>query len=59
MKHYRLRNDQFVRIETLLPDRPGHFGRDSAEYGQAGGTRKSDIKRPARKAAENIKKLAA
>ena len=29
MKRYGLRDDQFARIETLLPGRPGTVGRDS------------------------------
>jgi transposase len=29
MKRYGLRNDQFARIENLLPGRLGHVGRDS------------------------------
>ena len=29
MKRYGLRNDQFVRIENLLPGRPGTVGHDS------------------------------
>ena len=29
MKRYGLRDDQFVRIEGLLPGRPGHVGRNS------------------------------
>ena len=29
MKRYALRDDQFARIENLLPGRPGHVGRDS------------------------------
>lgn len=29
MKRYGLRDDQFARIEHLLPGRPGHVGRDS------------------------------
>ena len=32
MKRYGLRDDQFVRIENLLPGRPGTVGRDS-EHG--------------------------
>src|SRR5258705_10858900 len=30
MKRYGLRDDQFARIETLLPGRPGTVGRSSA-----------------------------
>lgn len=46
--------------ERMLKGVATHFGRSSAEYGQAGGTRKSDIKRPARQSAtDKIKKLAA
>ena len=30
MKRYGLRDDQFTRIETFLPGRPGTVGRDSA-----------------------------
>ena len=30
MKRYGLRDDQFARIEHLLPGRPGHVGRNSA-----------------------------
>jgi transposase len=29
MRRYALRDDQFARIENLLPGRPGHVGRDS------------------------------
>ena len=29
MKRYGLRDDQFARIETLLPGRPGTVGRNS------------------------------
>ena len=29
MKRYGLRDDQFARIEGLLPGRPGHVGRNS------------------------------
>jgi transposase len=29
MKRYGLRDDQFARIENLLPGRPGHVGRNS------------------------------
>jgi hypothetical protein len=29
MKRYGLRDDQFARIETLLPGRPGTVGRSS------------------------------
>jgi hypothetical protein len=29
MKHYGLRDDQFARIETLLPGRRGTVGRSS------------------------------
>ena len=29
MKRYRLRDDQFARIENLLPGRPGYVGRSS------------------------------
>ena len=29
MKRYGLRDDQFARIENLLPGRPGTVGRDS------------------------------
>ena len=29
MRRYGLRDDQFARIENLLPGRPGHAGRDS------------------------------
>jgi transposase len=29
MKRYGLRDDQFARIEHLLPGRPGHVGRNS------------------------------
>lgn len=29
MKRYGLRDDQFTRIENLLPGRPGHVGRNS------------------------------
>ena len=29
MKRYGLRDDQFARIENLLPGRPGYVGRDS------------------------------
>src|ERR1019366_9109590 len=29
MKHHGLRDDQFARIENLLPGRPGTVGRDS------------------------------
>ena len=30
MRRYGLRDDEFARIEHLLPGRPGHVGRDSA-----------------------------
>ena len=30
MRRYGLRDDQFVRIEHLLPGRPGYVGRNSA-----------------------------
>jgi transposase len=29
VRRYGLRDDQFVRIENLLPGRPGHVGRNS------------------------------
>ena len=29
VKRYGLRDDQFARIEDMLPGRPGHVGRDS------------------------------
>ena len=29
VKRYGLRDDQFARIENMLPGRPGHVGRDS------------------------------
>ena len=29
VKRYGLRDDQFARIEPMLPGRPGHVGRDS------------------------------
>ena len=29
MRRYGLRDDQFARIEHLLPGRPGHVGRNS------------------------------
>jgi len=29
MRRYALRDDQFARIERLLPGRPGHVGRNS------------------------------
>ena len=30
LRRYGLRDDQFARIEHLLPGRPGHVGRNSA-----------------------------
>ena len=55
-----LETDLADLTERMLKGVATHYGRSSAEYGQAGGTRKSDIKSPARKpAADKIKKLAA
>jgi hypothetical protein len=35
MKRCGLRDDQFLRIEHLLPGRPGHVGRNSVEAADA------------------------
>ena len=40
--------------ERMLKGVASQYGRDSAEYGQAGGTRKSDIKRSSRKTSANL-----
>ena len=40
--------------ERMLKGVASQYGRDSAEYGQAGGTRKSEIKRSPRKAKTNL-----
>ena len=40
--------------ERMLKGVASQYGRDSAEYGQAGGTRKSDIKRSPRTAPANL-----
>ena len=40
--------------ERMLKGVASQYGRDSVEYGQAGGTRKSDIKRSPRKTKTNL-----
>jgi hypothetical protein len=45
MKRYGLRDDQFARIETLLPGRPGTVGRRS-ELGQPRVCRGGDLEIP-------------
>lgn len=40
--------------ERMLKGVASQYGRDSVEYGQAGGTRKSDIKRSPRGAKANL-----
>ena len=49
MRRYGLRDDQFVRIEHLLPGRPGYVGRNSG-VGQSAFCRGGDLEVPLRRA---------